>query len=353
MILLTFAHRAEARAFLTFFSHHKADSNWGDLYISKADNLAVVITGEGYFEASISLGRALGKIPLVSHIINMGVAGALSSGLEQGDILIAKHVYRGESASNKSMSFKSAALQTFIPKEIPTVSIVTATERVLDKKQKTYYGHFGDLVDRELWGLALTASKYKIPISSIKIVSDSLEESDFCELVKEKADKFSNDLLQFFIEHIKKHEIKTSKHLTHLETYLFNFPSLFFTKAQKNLLKKFSSKVKLSPTLEQDIENIIEENTHLRPKDLTKIILDKIEKSFSPTLSKIKNEGKNLIVSKSTKNISFKIDSICEYSHVDFAGKISSEKDRLEVIAQIEKLPLDTWHRTIEGEREV
>ena len=89
-------------------------------------------------------------------------------------------------------------------------------------------------------GLCHIAHKFNLPISSIKIISDDLGQENFCEVVKLKADKFSLDLLNFCIQEIfTKGEIPKNKKPEGLSNYLYSIPGLFFSTAQKNLVKKY------------------------------------------------------------------------------------------------------------------
>ena len=101
MILLTFAHRPEAKAFLSHFKSLRSHPKHKNLYVSQDEKIALLITAEGILTSSNSLSFSLGLIPKVDLIINLGVAGSLNPDLRVGDIIIGKNSYLGKSAQKK------------------------------------------------------------------------------------------------------------------------------------------------------------------------------------------------------------------------------------------------------------
>lgn len=350
MILLTFAHRPEAKAFLSHFKNLKSYEDFKDLYVSEVDDLALLLTGEGILSSATSLTQALTLLPKIKKIINLGVAGALNPSLEVGEILIGKIAYGAKDAENKKMHFKSFQLDEIL-ENIKTYDIVSAEERVLNSKEKNYYSNFGDIVDREIWGLAYSAQQFKKPISSIKIISDSKEDESFCQIVKVSALKFSNDLLNFYLDHIHQQKKQTNnRQISDFENYLITHPNIFLTIAQKNLLKKFAKKIKLNEKLIHEIEAIINSMEAKRPKDISKSIFDFFEKTYSPTIYQLNKLAKEKIFSLNSPNIKFSPDPIFETSEITFCGQIKSENDKQQVIAKLNNLPFEKWSEIINGE---
>ena len=361
MILLTFAHRPEARAFLHFFKELKSTSKQSNLYLSNDNQLGLLITGEGYFPAAIELTHTISNHKDIRHIINLGVAGALTPDQEVGDIYMGRTSYLAKSGELKKMEFKSFELKRIVP-EIIVSDIITSPDRVLNPEEKSFYANFGELIDRELWGLSNVAHKFNIPISSVKIISDGISQENFCEIVKLKADKFSNDLLHFFNQYILpninnsiERHISNSANFNNqdLGKFLYSIPNLFFSTAQKNLVKKYEKKITLTGTLIEKINTIIDTNSQLRPKDLTKIILELLEMNFAPETFALAIAAKNEVLAHNTSSIKFFVDPIFETSEIKFSGSISNEEDKLLAIEKLQKLPIIKWDSIISGEENV
>jgi len=350
MILLTFAHRLEAKAFLSYFKDLKAHPVYKNLYISEKDQLALLLSGEGILSSATSLSSACTLLPNLKKVINLGVAGALNPSFKVGDILIGKIAYASKSSESKNMQFKSFPLEELL-NEFSSYDIVSAEERVLNTSEKKYLSHFGDLVDREIWGLAYSANQFNIPISSIKIISDSKDDEEFCQTVKDSALKFSNDLLSFFLEYISVKEINVKKsEITDFEKYFSSHPNIFLTTAQKNLLRKFSKKIKLTDQLISETEEIINRHIEKRPKDISKHVFDFFEKLYSPTIYHLNQVARESIFSLNSPQIKFSPDPIFESPEISFSGKLKNEKHKDEIISKIKCIKIDEWSETINGD---
>ena len=353
MILLAFAHRPEARAFLHHFKELKSVDEQPNLYISSELELALLITGEGHFSAAIELTQALSRHKSINYIINLGVAGALSPDQEVGDILQARTSYMAKDGQLKKMEFKSFELKK-IKSDINCVDVITSQERVLNQNEKSFFANFGELIDRELWGLCHIAHKFNLPISSFKIISDDLEQENFCEVVKLKADKFSLDLLNFCIQEIlSKVEAPKNKKPEGLSNYLYSIPGLFFSTAQKNLVKKYEKKINLTEELIKEIDNIVHNHTKSRPKDVSRSVLELFEKKISPETYALSKTAKKEILIHNNSSIKFYIDPIYESCDINFSGVIKCEKDKNVVMEKINKLPLDRWNSVLNGDESV
>ena len=350
MLLLTFAHRPEAKAFIRYFKDLKPHPDQSNLYIDQSNNLGLLITGEGCLNSALSLTRALTLDRSIHLIINLGVAGSLSKNISKGEICVGRNVYFGQDANNKQMEYKSYPLQKEIEAEV-TYDIVTARERVLKPNERKYYSHFGDIVDRELWGLATAAKEIGRGIISIKIISDTNEDIDACQITRDKSDKFSHDLLQFYLANFQKENWKkTKQNNSELENFLHNHPHLFLTLAQKNLIKKYAKKVKLHKNLVSRIEQIIRENYKARPKDLATKVLNIVAHEYSPILHHLQGAAKREIYRHNISEIKFSPDTHFESNDISFHGKIRSKEDVEKIINQIKKISLSKWQATINGE---
>ena len=81
--------------------------------------------------------------------------------------------------------------------------LVTTERRVLNAEQSKKILPIAKLVDREAWGIFYAIQQsFKIPFKCLKMVSDNVHhDTDFCQRIKESAEKYSISLYQYFSEH--------------------------------------------------------------------------------------------------------------------------------------------------------
>lgn len=212
--LLTFAHRPEAEAFLGHFELTK-HSRFDWLYLS--DQVAIAITGEGIQEALGRTGIALGLLPKIEHVVNLGVAGALNKKINL------KHIYsvRSVFAYDERPYFKSFTASG-------DIDLVTSGARVLNSAPLVKLSAMGQIVDREAWGVASAAKEANVKFSSYKYISDVAGTIEACEPVKAMAQEASEALLNHYLE----------QNLEIPATDLYSIEGYHFTFTQQQELKK-------------------------------------------------------------------------------------------------------------------
>lgn len=183
--LLLFAHRGEAQAFLG-----QAVSVSSSLQAYETPHYLLLVTQEGIQETTENLTWFLAeKKDQVSLIINLGVAGALQSNLNLDQIYKIKTIYAEEQF--KSFSTGSDGLD-----------LITAKTRVSNAELAKKLSITAPIVDREAWAMASVAKKFKKNFNCYKLISDfagANGEENFCEMVKEKAQIYSEKLYQHFL----------------------------------------------------------------------------------------------------------------------------------------------------------
>lgn len=186
--LLIFAHRGEAKAFFSQFQE-KAMPFMDGLY--ESDEHYLLITGEGPWKAGPKLGLVLGQLgEKVEEVVNLGIAGALRASIEVDQVYPIRTVYLEQ---NQDMQFASHTLGH------EGVDLITCHTRVLEEKLANHLDNFAPVVDRELWALAQVCDNSGHSLSSYKLISDKVGDKEICQRVKELSDRYSNQLLDFYM----------------------------------------------------------------------------------------------------------------------------------------------------------
>jgi nucleoside phosphorylase len=178
MLLVVSALKSELSYILQHLSiGPKIPMGTGSLY--PAQGIHLLRTGIGRPSVQVTVSKyLLAYTP--SHILNIGLAGALTDSLSTGE-LIAVSAVGGE----------NAAVEYELPifpgaEHVKTGKVITVGRPVLSRRRKvTLYQKYGkELVDMELFHLAAIAREKAIPVYSIKIVSDQADENAVQEFIK-------------------------------------------------------------------------------------------------------------------------------------------------------------------------
>jgi len=115
-----------------------------------------------------------------THILNIGLAGALTDSLGTGELIAVSVVGRENAAIEYELPIFPGA------ENLRRGMVVTVSEAVLCQgRRETLYQNYGkELVDMELFHLAAIAREKAIPVCSIKIVSDQADEQAAKEFIK-------------------------------------------------------------------------------------------------------------------------------------------------------------------------
>ncbi|MEX0799152.1 MAG: hypothetical protein WEB87_02475 [Bacteriovoracaceae bacterium] len=273
MELLIFAHRGEAQEFIKHFSFKAQDSR-NRLYM--ADDLLLLITGEGIYEVFSQLGFVLGKYP-VKKVINMGIAGSLDPKLDLDQIVSIRTVY----CETGELQFQSFTLGD----ERACLDAITASQRVLGSETAQKLAAFAPIVDRELWAAAKTCFQFKIPLLSFKLLSDYAGASTNCFDLKQKALKFSAALLERYLG------LNETNEKNEEEEEDIKIPmQMSFTQRAK--YKKNMQALRRSPSFcENSFLKGAKEvltNEGLSPKQLANALLEQMELELNPIKQKTK-----------------------------------------------------------------
>jgi nucleoside phosphorylase len=313
MNLFVFAHRGEAQSFLDN-DGYKAITN--ELY--QNDKSLLLITGEGMFEVMIKLTKILENYK-INEIINLGVCGALQD-IKQ-DIYSIRTVYGQE----QFKSFTSNDPQAM-------TDIITSQDRALTKQDKEKLSPFAQLVDRELWAIAYVANKYKIPFRAYKLISDNVNETDFCDRVKERASLYSQDLYN------KDRQV--------------NLPNgFYFTRQQEIQFHDLKTKC---AALNIDIDILIgQAMIEKLPKKRTSLLISLMRHALNPMKSDVEKKFKKLTKPFTTIGAKVSSPDNLESHVIDLRFQIKNELDLNRLKLSLELFNLKKYQDFIDGDMNV
>ena len=346
MILLSFAHRGEASIFKKQIQGLKSFNGLGNIYVSEQEELILSITGEGVLNALSQTSFILGKFPKIEKVINLGTAGDLSGNLEKGEIVEVRTSY----ASTKGeMEFKSFSSENKFLKSSKYLDLISSSERALCIEEKKHLSRFGEIVDREFWGIAMAAQKVGTPFHSIKVISDTLIEQNFCEDVQAEALLYSSKLFDFYQKNITQDE--EPEH-TSIVDYLESLPQFRFSTAQRNLLK---SKLNLKPVELHVVQKIVKENTNHKSNNIkvdTLNFLNSLTNYIDPVQAHLSAKKNKIFGQIKKQGLKINTDSSFESDLISFNFSASTSSESKEFLKVIEKFPWSDWKEFIEGSDE-
>lgn len=339
MKLLHFAHRLEAKAFFDNSDFVLIKEAKNDLYYSKELHLALLISGEGHLNALESSLQSIlffdyqWKEP-VSEIINLGICGALNPKLKKETIVLPR-------CSLLVNTNHTPAFQTYeTHNEINAISCLTTEERIQSTQLAEKLNTFGDIVDRELWGVLRAANLTHLPVYSVKVVSDNAREVT-CELIKDEAHHFSKLLKQWFDENIaittNKNENKSKNQLLDVEIFLqkaniYQHPLLHFSQTQKHQIKKLYHGLKIQNESEE--KNFLQSPEMLEifqlewtPKKRATEIISLLQSRLNPYMANWQKDFQELTKPLRRENIQLHIDPKLESTQTTIIFDCKNESD--------------------------
>ncbi len=331
MQLITMAHMGEAQSVIESFKLNKIRP---DLF--KNEEIVLVITGEGPFEAATKTALVLGEFKF-TNVINLGIAGTLDSSLEIGSIHPVRTIYLLQELKPQFKSFKAFD---------KGLDCLTSFERILHPEKAQKLKGLGALIDREAWGVAMAAKTAGVPFESYKLISDLAGTIDACELVREDALAYSHKLSEFLQTHLPK-----TKPLAEV----FSIPGFYFTFSTEHkfqtLLKKLSIKEDKTTNDILDslpLSELLQKKTSPKQKslELLKIMEDRVD-----PIRKNLEDKKSLWLKDFEKNgIKVHTDPLWENETVTVTIEISSEEELTRKALALQSLSLKPFHDLMNGE---
>lgn len=333
MKLIVLAHYGEAQSIIDHFSLSKKSE---ELY--QNSELSLLLTGEGPFEATSRVSSLLGS-GNYSEVINLGIVGSLSDKARIGDIFEIRTIYLVIDAKLQYKSFNFAG----------EIDLITSFERILHPEKAQALKGFGDLVDREAWGVALSCKEHRVPLRCFKLVSDVAGTIGACESVKESAQSFSLKLLAKLEEVLgeKKEERNSGINLDEHFYFTFSLKHKF-----QNLLDMISLRDELTheQILEKvDLDSLKELN--ITSKARAKILVDKLEVLLDPFKGKLQEALVNW--KKKYQGIEIFTDPQWESEEIKFTFTIKNSEEMKQKILVLNSVELTPFQNILEGKIDV
>jgi hypothetical protein len=341
MKLLIFAHRKEAQVFFNEWDFLPVDFHFAGLF--KNNTHYLLVTGEGPKDASEKTVAVLSAFKEdISHVFNLGVAGSLTSKLKVGDSVWVRSSY---AQNAERCEFKS-----FTTKHHDHIDCITAYSRMTTLDERKMLSSFADIVDRELWAIASAAHLFKIDVCALKLISDDVDSTDMCQLIRDEALTWSKKLFNEYQKHQEKNlpvkEVKLIAPKSNLPMdFLVGHPKLYFTISQTRklaiLLRGLELK-KVFPHHDEGIKiltaELIEKHAEEKtPKELSKLLLVTLAEKVNPLNAKIKNKMTEAIAPLLDSGAQVNFDPELENEYIQLNVQIRSAKDQKKLMLALEQ----------------
>jgi nucleoside phosphorylase len=320
MKLLTFAHRGEALAFFKYFEFESVDFFFNGLF--KSNDYYLLLTDEGPHAATEKSMATLTRFSSeIDEVINLGVAGSLTLKYKIHDLLWIRTSMAHHAEKLEFKSYSSNGLNS-------QVDCMSASSRVLSASERHKLSLFADIVDRELWAVASAATFFKLPFSSLKIISDDLsfpnENKEICQLIKDDALNFSEKLLAEFLD--KKTKIKAKEKVKNQNVYL-DSDAFYFTTTQERKLKSLLDglNVKNIAVPQALIDELL--SLQVLPKERSRILLIELNDLLNPFAKKMRSALDKTLMPLTEAGISAQYNSNLEQTLLHLSVGINSERD--------------------------
>lgn len=174
--------------------------------ISECNNgrLLIVKSGIGKELAGRYTEYVIKKYKDITNIFSVGIAGAISSNIEIGDVVISDNIIDysqnhvlNEYQSQHNKQFDRADMYKCNNRNIHIVKILSNDILINDKKCKNVlYSEYGALcVEIESAGVIVECNRFSIPFTAIKTINDYADEKAVITLMRRQA-KVADDLGQ-------------------------------------------------------------------------------------------------------------------------------------------------------------
>jgi hypothetical protein len=336
--LLCFAHRREAQSFLQSIKLQSTPDPFEGFW--RGEDLFLLITGEGLQNATEKTTAILAIFnEEISQVVNFGVAGALNEKLAVGDLLEVRtsYLYQGEALRFRSFSAQGA------------YDCVSCFDRIADGEKAKKLTLVGDLVDRELWGIASSCQLFNKPFTAVKVISDRADQLVCCQAVQEKTLEFSE---KFYDWWLKQSDEKKERPRSPLSG------DFYFTLAMKHqyedLLRKLQN---LHAKNEDEILALADYQELIKTPMPAKIralrLLQNLNRQLNPMQELIEKNLAPLTKSleRSQINLTFPLDY--ETDELRFSFSATSMSDFQEKIQALQNFPLTEVHKVLRGELDV
>jgi len=358
MKLLTFAHRAEAQAFLKNLPFKSIPCAYADLYKTSTEYL--LITKEGHFQSSQKVAATLSIFPEIKTVFNFGIAASINLEIPLESIIQIRTSYK-ESDNVNAMEFKSHSAKRI--NDINSYDCVTTNTRILKGDHVRYIENFGEIIDRELWGIASSATLFEKEFSSFKLISDyaHTDDREFCKIIKEKASDYSVLLFNFYSEHFKSDQNEESilqiRKGTSLDEFLNDKNEYFhITKSLENKLIKTINTLNLKMSKYEifkkvDLDSI--KDIHPNKKQRAIILSNKLNDLMNPYRTEIENKLNQSLNALKEVGFETRLPRDLEGEEVSLLFKLNDQKQVVKIKEALEDFDYNNTLKIFRGNFDV
>jgi nucleoside phosphorylase len=186
MLLITFAHKAEAQEFINRKHNIPVEFYFPGIY--RHEDEILLLSGSGIDSAMIKSRQVIEYFGnKISGLLNMGIAGALRDSLQINQIYGINRIYCED---------ESEYFTTNNPR--PQIDCISVDKTIADDNRARVLAKNAQCVDMELWGFAKIANEFKISIRSYKLISDYVSDGLNLTEIKNNAPIYSRHLFDFY-----------------------------------------------------------------------------------------------------------------------------------------------------------
>lgn len=334
MKLIVLAHYGEAQSIIDHYSLSKKSE---ELY--QNSQMSLLLTGEGPFEATTRISSHLGS-GNYSEVINLGIVGTLNSKLVIGEVYEVRTIYL---AIDGRLQYKSFTLSD------QGLDLITSFERILRADKAEVLRGFGELVDREGWGVAFSCKEHGVPLRSFKLISDVAGTLGACESVKENAESFSLKLLD------KLNKILNQKEEEKPQSYSLD-DSFYFTFSLKHKFQNLLEMICLRDELSvEEVMKKIDLNQlkelNISSKNRAKMLVDKLEILLDPFKGKLQEALVNW--KKRYQGLDIMTDPQWENEDIKFIFQVKDQEELKEKVRLLQSVDLTPYQNLLQGKIDV
>lgn len=369
-LLYVFAHRAEAKEFLEDFRPLPNESKFFDLHSLPTkireqlwqhrdeEQTFVLIIGEGVYDTLATLSYVLGSAQCsFDLVINAGVAGALHSSYQIGDVVVASCALHCQ--SDRKWQFTSFQSTKSLPFPEKRAAVVSYSERAIDTKVKQFLATQGDVVDRELWGIAKACHLANVPWISIKVISDEFSTTEstpgeLCEHVRLEWRQWSERIAAALAMWPEPSETTTSDQSGLMENILKSYHpnQLFFTHSMRSQFKQslqgidFETKAKVFFT--KSIPKILLEHKKETPKQRAKLLLQSWQRHLHPEWWSLKDKKESLLKffeKQLPSRLTIQYDQTLETQDLQLTINLKEGDDISQILSQLNQINFEKWQQ--------
>lgn len=329
MNLITTAHMGEAQAIIDGLRLQKVSDG-----VFENDSVTLLLTGEGPFEAAVKTSALLGAKSF-QHIFNVGIAGSLHQDLPKEEIFEVRSSY----LFLNGPQFKSFPLGT------EGEDCLTSFKRILRPEEALEMKGVARLVDRELWGVAMSAKNAGVPLRSFKLISDLAGAEAICDVALESSLEWSKKLL------------------THLGLFLsssteaqapFELEGFYFTFSAEHQFKNLMEKLRIKESLkisDLPVNEFIQKTKN--QKDRTKLLIQHLEQKLDPVKEKVLSKIQSWKKPLENSGLRVDIDPKWESPAVKIILDVKNDQELKARIATLQNFSLAPYHDLLEGKLDV